>query len=104
MSREPAVIGSAWRAARKYFRPANHARSRPSSQLSLISLAFLSRVEIWAATLWPVVRATHALADHDNIAPTTAPTMYMAQAERLIGVLVELNMRYSPRSATPKLP
>ena len=31
------------RAARKYFRPANHARSRPSSQLSLISLAFLSR-------------------------------------------------------------
>ena len=32
-----------------------------------------------------VARATHSLADIDNSAPTTAPTMYMAQAERLIG-------------------
>jgi len=31
-----------------------------------------------------VARATHSLADIDNSAPTTAPTMYMAQAERLI--------------------
>jgi hypothetical protein len=30
--------------------------------------------------------------------------MYMAQAERLIGVLVDVNMKYSPRSAIPKLP
>src|SRR5262245_55547696 len=53
---------------------------------------------------WPVVRATHALPDHDNNAPTTAPTMNMAQAARLIGVLVELNIKYSPRSEIPKLP
>jgi len=52
----------------------------------------------------PVVRATHALADHDNITPTTAPTTNMALAERLIGVLVEVNMKYSPRSEIPKLP
>ena len=51
-----------------------------------------------------VARATHSLADIDNSAPTTAPTMYMAQAERLIGVFVDVNMKYSPRSAIPKLP
>jgi len=30
--------------------------------------------------------------------------MYMAQAERLVGVFVETNMKYSPRSAMPKQP
>jgi hypothetical protein len=30
--------------------------------------------------------------------------MYMAQAERLNWTLVELNMKYNPRSAIPKLP
>jgi len=47
--------------------------------------------------------ATHPLADCcDNIMPTTVPTTYMAQAERLNWVLVELNMKYSPRSAIPE--
>jgi len=50
---------------------------------------------------WSVVRATQ---DCVNITPTTVPTMYMAQPERLNWTLVELNMRYSPRSAIPKLP
>jgi hypothetical protein len=45
---------------------------------------------------------TH-LPDCINNTPTTIPTMYMAQAERLRWVLVELNMKYSPRSAIPKL-
>jgi hypothetical protein len=57
-----------------------------------------------APVLGFIARATHSLADIDNSAPTTAPTMYMAQAERLIGVLVDVNMKYSPRSAIPKLP
>src|SRR5438876_703961 len=48
-------------------------------------------------------RATH-LSDCINITPTTVPTMYMAQAERLNWVLVALNMKYSPRSAIPKPP
>jgi hypothetical protein len=30
--------------------------------------------------------------------------MYMAQAERLVGVFVETNMKYRPRSAIPKQP
>jgi hypothetical protein len=30
--------------------------------------------------------------------------MYMAQAEKLNWALVELNMKYTPRSAIPKLP
>jgi hypothetical protein len=30
--------------------------------------------------------------------------MYMAQAERLVGVFIETNMKYSPRSAIPKQP
>jgi hypothetical protein len=52
--------------------------------------------------LWQVVRATH-LSDCINNTPTTVPMMYMAQAERLRWVLVEWNMKYSPRSAIPKL-
>src|SRR5262249_43871965 len=55
------------------------------------------------AGFWSVARATH-LSDCINITPTTVPTMYMAQAERLNWTLVELNMKYSPRSAIPKLP
>jgi hypothetical protein len=66
-----------------------------------ISLSFLDKGPRNRVPSW---RATHSLADHDNITPTTAPTMYMAQAERLIRVLVDLNMKYSPRSAIPKLP
>jgi len=62
-----------------------------------------SRMKFYRARWNPVVRATHALADHDNIAPTTAPTMYMAQAERLRWVFAEVNIKYSPRSAIPKL-
>jgi hypothetical protein len=38
-----------------------------------------------------------------NNTPTTVPTMYMAQAERLRWVFVEVNIKYSPRSAIPKL-
>jgi hypothetical protein len=30
--------------------------------------------------------------------------MYMAQAEKLNWALVELNIKYTPRSAIPKLP
>ena len=59
---------------------------------------------IWCARSPLMGRATHSLEDHDNITPTTVPTMYMAQAEKLRWVLVELNMRYSPMSAIPKLP
>jgi hypothetical protein len=52
----------------------------------------------------PIDWARHHLSDCINITPTTVPTMYMAQAERLNWVLVELNMKYSPRSAIPKPP
>ena len=67
-----------------------------------IAAQLLPRAPVLGFSL--VARATHSLADIDNSAPTTAPTMYMAQAERLIGVLVDVNMKYSPRSAIPKLP
>jgi hypothetical protein len=50
---------------------------------------------------------SHFLDSHSpdciNITPTTVPTMNMMQAARLKGVPVELNMKYSPRSAIPKL-
>jgi hypothetical protein len=69
----------------------------------------LKKVEVIRSGFQPVCaiplmgRATH-LSDCINITPTTVPTMYMAQAERLNWVLVELNMKYSPRSAIPKPP
>jgi len=44
---------------------------------------------------------------HDSICnnrtPSTEPTMYIAQAARLIWVLVELNIVNSPSAASPKL-
>jgi hypothetical protein len=56
---------------------------------------------IWCARSPLMGRATHFCI---NITPTTIPTMNMAQAETLNCVLVELTMKYSPRSAIPKLP
>jgi hypothetical protein len=53
---------------------------------------------IWDPNYFPFYRAA------DNSTPTTVPTMYMAQAKKLIWTLVELNMKYTPRSAIPKLP
>src|SRR5262249_61409598 len=56
-----------------------------------------SRMKFYRAGWNPVVRATHALADHDNITRTTAPTTNMALAESLIAVLVEANSKHGPR-------
>jgi len=55
----------------------------------------------WRASL--PGRARHYYRTALNNTPTTVPTMYMAQAERLRWVFVEVNIKYSPRSAIPKL-
>jgi hypothetical protein len=81
--------------------PSNHQPSWRAVAHHLIRLHDLSVVPSARSPL--MGRATH-LSDCINITPTTVPTMYMAQAERLNWVLVELNMKYSPRSAIPKLP
>jgi hypothetical protein len=72
----------------------------------------VSRTFIVKSSRYSSARSRFLMARHsprgyccDNIIPTTVPTMYMAQPEKLRWVLlVELNMKYSPRSAIPKLP
>jgi hypothetical protein len=78
-----------------------HSRTLYPSAKSTIRAIAISSIGVACASARSCAPLTYRTALNNT--PTTVPTMYMAQAERLRWVFVEVNIKYSPRSAIPKL-